>query len=92
MTSVNQINAQIKLNEMWKSTHVNKYSVKTDSVTRSSEVSITRAVSAGQLKEVLLSNSSQRTFLNDAIHIWNKAPAALTQNESRYSAKKQSRH
>ena len=62
MTSVNQINAQIKLNEMWKSTHVNKYSVKTDSVTRSSEVSITRAVSAGQLKEVLLSNSSQRTF------------------------------
>ena len=37
----------------------------------------TRALSNGQLQEVLTTNSSQRSFINDATHIWNKAPANI---------------
>ena len=87
MISVNQINSQIKLTEMWKSPHVNNYPVKTEQLSRSGEVANTRSVSLGQLKEVLQTNSSQKTFLNDAIHIWNKTPIAIKQCETLYCAK-----
>ena len=88
MRSVNQINAQIKLNEMWKSTHVINSPIKISIVSRSDEVACTRAITQGHLKEELLTNSSQRTFLNYAIHIWNKAPIAIKQSKSLSCAKK----
>ena len=62
MLSVNLINAQIKLSEMCKSTHIPNYPVKTKQIIRSEDVVNTRAVSKGQLKEVLQTNSSQKTF------------------------------
>ena len=82
------INAQIKLSEMWKSTHIPNYPIKTEQVNRSDDVVNTRAVTNGQLKEILLTNSSQKTFLNDTLHIWNKCPINIKQCESLYSAKK----
>ena len=69
---------------MWKSTHIPNFPIKTEQVNRSDDV----VNSNGQLKEVLLSNSSQKTFLNDALHIWNKCPINIKQCESLYSAKK----
>ena len=54
MLSVNQMNAQIKLIEMWKSVHDVNYPVKTVPLHRTGDVGNTWAVSAGQLKEVLL--------------------------------------
>ena len=86
--SVNQMNAQIKLNEMWKSVHVPNYPTKSTSISRSDEVVNTRAVSAGLLKEPKSTNASQRIFLNDAIHIWNKAPMSITHCVSLFAAKK----
>ena len=62
MLSVNQINAQIKLSEMWKPTHIPNYPVKTEQIIRSEDVVNTRAVSKGQLKEVLLTNSTKKLF------------------------------
>ena len=88
MLSVNQMNAQIMLNEMWKSVHVDNYQIKTSPLHRNEDVRNTRAVSAGQLKEAKISNSCEKTFLNDAIHIWNIAPLALEQCKALYGAKK----
>ena len=85
--SVNQMNAQIKLNEMWKSVHVPMYPTKTSTIARSEDVS-TRAVPAGILKENKTTNTSQRTFLKDAVHIWNKAPKHIIQCDSLAGAKR----
>ena len=92
MLSVNQINVQIKLSELWKSTGIPNYPIKTEQVNRSDDVVNTRAVTNGQLKEALLTNSSQKTFLNDALHIWNKCPINIKQCESLYSAKRRLKH
>ena len=54
---------------------------------RPDEVVHTRAVTQGHLMEDLPPNASQRTFLNDAIHIWNKAPLHIKQCNSLSSAK-----
>ena len=88
MLSVNQINAQVKLNEMWKAVNVNNYPIKISLVSRAEEVAHTRAVSKGHLKEDLHTNLSQKTFLNDATHIWNKLPEGIKQCKSISCAKK----
>ena len=77
MLSVNQINAQIKLCEMWKSVHIVNYPIKTCMLQRSETSMNTRAVGSGALVEVRQSAMSQRTFLNDATHIWNLAPLEI---------------
>ena len=88
MISVNQINAQIKICEMWKSSHIPNYPIKTEPLQRSVEVANTRVVSLGHLKEGKLTNASQNFFLNDAMHIWNKTPISIKQCVSLYGAKK----
>ena len=86
--SVNQINAQIKLNEMWKSIHIVNYPIKTVLLECQSDVVNTRARSIGLLKETKVSYRSQKTFINDATHIWNLAPSAIKDCTSLYCAKK----
>ena len=89
MLSVNQMMAQIKLIEMWKTTHVANYPIQTEQLSPQEDVINTRARSNGLLlKESKVSNLSQRTFLNDAIHIWNQAPIAIKECASLYCAKK----
>ena len=56
--------------------------------TRNNEVALMRACSAGYLEEKRLSNTSSRSFLNDANHIWNQAPIAIKSCSTIYSAKK----
>ena len=86
--SVNQINAQIKLNEMWKSVNISNYPIVTNAVSRIEEVAQTRAVSSGQLIEERVTNLSERSFIHDAMHIWNKAPSNIKECKSYSSAKK----
>ena len=73
---------------MWKSTYIPKYPIKTELIQRPADVSNTRVVSLGQLKEGKLSNASQRTFLNVAMHIWNKTQINTKDSVSLYTAKK----
>ena len=87
MKSVNQINAQAKIYEMWKSVNIVNYAIKTNFVSRTDDVVQTRAISNGLLKAELLTNISQQTFLHDAIHIWNKTPNAIQQCKTQSSAK-----
>ena len=88
LLSVNQMNAQIKLTEIWKSVHISNYPIKTSILQRGSEAMTTRAMTSGVLKEAKISNSSEKTFLNDATHIWNMAPETIKNCESIYRAKK----
>ena len=55
LLSVNQMNAQIKLTEIWKSVYVNNYSIKTSMLQRGSDAVNTRAMSHGVLKEAKVS-------------------------------------
>ena len=86
--SVNQMNAQIKLSEMWKSIHLKNYPIETTLLECQNEGTNTRARSAGLLKESKVTNKSQKTFVNDAIHIWNLAPSSIRDSTSLCSAKK----
>ena len=86
--SVNQMNAQTKLCEMWKSVHIENYPIETDTLECHSDAMNTRARYSGLLKESKISNKSQRTFTNDAIHIWNQAPCEIRDSKSLFSAKK----
>ena len=86
--SVNQINAQIKLNEMWKSTNIANYPIVTKMVSRTENVAQTRAVTTGQLEEILTTNSSDKSFIHDATHIWNKVPQNIKLCKTYWSAKK----
>ena len=75
--SVNQMNAQIKLTEMWKSVHIDNYPIKTHQIECIEGERNTRLRSLGQLKEDKITFRSGKTFTNDAIHIWNKAPSSI---------------
>ena len=89
MLSVNQIMAQVKLNEMWKVTHIANYPIKIEQLSFQEDSMNTRARSSGfLLKESKNTCFSQKTFVNDAIHIWNLAPNVLKECTSLYSAKK----
>ena len=86
--SVNQMNAQIKLTEMWKSIHIVNYPTKTELIVDYTEGTNTRSRNSGLLKEEKVTVKSQRTYTNNAIHIWNQAPNSIKDCVSIYSAKK----
>ena len=86
--SVNQINAQIKLNEIWKSVNIPNYPISTKAVSRSEDVVCTRAVTMGVLDETMSSKSSDKSFIQDATHIWNKVPENIKHCKTFFSAKK----
>ena len=67
--SVNQMNAQVKLNEMWKSIYIKNYPIKTELLECQPDGMNTRARSSGLLKEMKMSNRSQKTFTKDPTHI-----------------------
>ena len=67
--SVNQMNAQIKLTEMWKSIHIVNYPIKTELIVDYTEGTNTRSRNSGLLKEEKVTVKSQRTYTNDAIHL-----------------------
>ena len=85
--SVNQMNAQIKLTEMWKSVHIDNYPIKTQQIECIEGEMNTRTRSLGQLKESKMTYRSEKAFTNDAIHIWNKAPSSIKNCTSINSAK-----
>jgi hypothetical protein len=92
MLSVNQINAQIKLGEMWKAAHLHSYPTKFRRQDKSQTYSSTRACSGGKLKEEGTNKLSLKTFKCDASRLWNSAPKeikdCLTLNSAKNAIKK----
>ena len=75
--SVNQLNAQMKLLDMWKANNLKKYPTKVKLVECIGEKSTTRAVTNGKLQEEGRTVLAKNTFYNDAVVAWNRAPDSI---------------
>ena len=75
MCSINQIHAQSKLLDIWKSFNDDKNNVlKIEKVQSYAQGSKTRSCTALNLVETKTSALSAKSFKNDAIRLWNLAP------------------
>ena len=91
MLSVNQINAQVKLAEIWKFLNVDNYpqigSLKTTNDAQRASRSITK-------DDLIIKGKTelrQSSFINDAAKIWNDAPISVKQCKSLSGAKREIR-
>ena len=82
MLSVNQLNAQVKLDD---------YPLKIERQSTQSNGVSTRADSRGKPIGVGKSLLIQKSCISDAIHLWNMAPVSVTSSYSLYQAKKEIR-
>ena len=88
MKSVNQINCQIKLLEIWKSLNFADHPLKLRKTERLNDTIIIRACTNGRLIEDSKSNINNKTFKNDAILVWNQAPVGIKNCNTLFAAKK----
>ena len=85
--SVNQLNASIKLCDIWKAVNVENYPTKVNKITPRNNASLTRASANGKLKECGKTALSQATLINDATKAWNRAPKEVLDSKSYNIAK-----
>ena len=71
MLSVNQLNAQTKLVEIWKALNVDDYPLKVVQQTKDNSRVNTRADTKEKPIEIGKSILVQKTCISDAIHLWN---------------------
>ena len=88
MLSVNQMHAQIKLTEMWKIVHTNDHPIKVEIYKHAAGTAVTRSANTTTLVECGKSDISQKTFINNAVLVWNLAPITITKCISLNAAKK----
>ena len=91
MLSVNQVNAQVKLTEIWKSINDDKYPIQSQKLNYNTEARSTQASNRGALKIEASTLKRQATFLNDAFKIWNAASSNIKNSKSLAIAKKEIR-
>ena len=89
LLSVNQLNCQIKLTEVWKSINTLNYPLQWDVKKIPTDGSrTTRSTDNVTINEIKHSSHFSTTFLNDAARIWNLAPRSIKECTSIYTAKK----
>ena len=88
MLSVNQVHAQIKLLEIWKAVNIEGNPIKVTSDSNGINTALTRSGGNLRLVESGRSNLCSKTFINDAIRIWNSTPSNIKEAKSLYSVKK----
>ena len=89
VTSVNRLNAQAKLLEVWKALNIENYPLKLLQQSTNTTGVSTRADTTGRLIEVGKSNTSRNSSTSDAIRLWNIAPNTITGATSLYRVKKE---
>ena len=89
MVSVNQLNAQIKLLEMWKASNIEDYPLDVQHQEICDGVATTRAAARGKPCDIGRSQLTQTTCISDAIKLWNTAPCAITESKTLYQAKRE---
>ena len=89
--SVNQLNAQIKIQEIWKSLNVIDYPIQLPRQVIQISGPSTRACTNGRLIESGFSSLSQKTCINDAVKMWNSLPDSITMCETLSQVKKQAK-
>ena len=77
MLSVNQINAKVKMQEVWKALNVENYPLKIDCQKVSDTSTSTRAMTSGRPIESGKSTLVSNSCISDAIKIWNQAPEVV---------------
>ena len=87
MLSVNQVNAQVKLTEIWKSVNTENYPIQSQKLKYNPESRNTRAAHRGDLVIEASTVKSQATFLNDAFKLWNAASNEIKNSKSLAIAK-----
>ena len=87
MSSVNQLNAQAKLLEIWKALNVPKYPLSIQLQTDDHRGVSTRADCKGRPCEIGRTNLTQKTCISDAIKLWNLAPEIIKQSKNVAQAK-----
>ena len=91
MLSVNQLNAKIKLIEIWKAINIERYLLKIPTQSTSEDQSNTRAMTSNRPIENEASCLIAKSCISDAIKLWNKAPIELKNCKSLYAVKKSAR-
>ena len=91
MLSVNQLNARIKIQEIWKTQNVQGYPIEIAKQTVTEDRTNTRANHEGRLIEVGKKAITQKTMISDAIKLWNKAPVELKNCTNIYQLKAHTR-
>ena len=84
--SVNQLNAQTKLTETWKSLNVVKYPLKF-TLQNQSNYATRSSSEASRLKFAAKTVRACSSFMGDCPKIWNAAPAEVKSAKTIYSAK-----
>ena len=87
MMSVNQLNASIKLLEIWKSQNEEQHPLKIQQQLPPMGGAITRAAERGRPVDMGCSNRLRNTAICHGIRIWNKAPVSVQESKSLYQAK-----
>ena len=80
LLSVNQLAAQIKLQEVWKATHIERYGVVFDSYNTNltSSGHDLRPKTNRKLNDTTRLVLAEHSFTIDAAKLWNAAPASIT--------------
>ena len=89
MLAVSQLNAQVKLLEVWKALNVPKYLLTIKQQGANHEGVSTRANKKERPCEIGMSLLTQRTCISDAIRLWNMAQEKISQCNSLYQIKKE---
>ena len=85
------MNAQIKIQEIWKSLNVIDYPIQLPRQVVQISGPATRACTTGRLIECGVSTLSQKTCINDAVKLWNSLPVSVTMCETLSQVKKQAK-
>ena len=88
MSSVNQLNAQIKITEIWKTVHKDNYPIEVKKYILEADERILRSKISDKLLVKGHSDLMKSSYKNDAIKLWNNCPDSITKCTSVYSAKK----
>ena len=88
ISSVNQINAQIKLLEVWKALNLEDYPLHIHQQEPNAVGVVTRASELRRPIEIGKSNLTKNTCVSDAVRIWNQAPVEVTEAKTLYLVKK----
>ena len=89
MLSVNQINASIKLLEMWKSFNTPNYPLQVKQQSSGTNKINTRADLRCRPIEIGKRELTKNTCVSDAVRVWNLAPSSVTSSQSVNIAKKE---
>ena len=86
--SVNQISAQIKLLQVWKSKQSSTFPTQWESKNEVSQERRTRSDKENPLMETTGGQIITSTFVSDAARLWNSAPDSVKSSTSLHMAKK----